>query len=222
MPSKKIDLSPIENKISTTAFELFRQWTKNAKEEFPKLDFTIKDETKLVDSCRKSIEGSIKSLYRQKKFKNNSFMLGWDIGFIYGFIQGNLDTGWQHEYITKQSNRYKNFMALKALQMYFKFDEVALLKTEDIYQALLENDSNLENLNLEVPELDLEIEKNPKPKKNKEKVKTVIDNLIIKKIIKLNGKREFNFLSDLDEFISGDEVRALISGNEWLKESWKE
>lgn len=215
----KIDLSPIQNKIQAIAFELFREWTKNAGEEFPEFDFTIKDESYLVVNCRESIEGSIRSLYKQKKYKNNTYPLGWDIGFIYGFIQGNLDSHWQFEYISKRQEPYKKLIALKAITGYFELMGVELIKIENIYREMLEAESNLLNLDFEVFEKKLKGKKKLKTKstENKGQIMAILKNMILAEVLHSGINRKNSFLNDLDEHISKEEVRGLIESNSWLR-----
>ena len=89
------DMESINKKI---AFDLFRKWTKNAVVDYPNNDFTIIDETNLVNDLKDTLKSSLRSLVKEEKSEKRK-ILGYDFGFIIGFIQGYLNKYWFNEYI---------------------------------------------------------------------------------------------------------------------------
>ncbi|MEA3444794.1 MAG: hypothetical protein U9R19_08740, partial [Bacteroidota bacterium] len=92
----------INNEI---AFDLFRKWTKNATLDYPNNDFTIIDETILVNDLKDTLNSSLRCLVEEEKNEKRK-ILGYDFGFIIGFIQGNLNKHWFNEYIIKRTDLY--------------------------------------------------------------------------------------------------------------------
>lgn len=141
----------MENNIQHIAFELFRQWTKNAAFDYPELDFTIIDERTLVIDLEKALEGALNSLIKSEKTKKRS-MPGYDYGFVIGFIQGKVNSCWNFEYITKRSKKFKSFFINKALFEYLKIDILTAVKAKALYEKMYENAVNLENLDFKLPQ----------------------------------------------------------------------
>lgn len=219
---QKVNLSNIENKISHLAFEAFRAWTKNAKEKYPHLDLTIRDEGLLVSSCRSSITSAVRSLYKQDKFKTDAFLWHWDIGFVLGFIQGNLGLHWYQEYIVKQSEQYKFFSLIKALRVHCMIEDLALIKVEEYYKKFLEIETNLMSPSFEVPELDVNMTDFTLTKGSKKgTVITLLENFITREAIQIGYKDSEDFMPSWETLLTTKEVQELIKNNEWLKKGWE-
>ena len=72
------------------AFDLFKIWTKEAIVDYPNNDFTLIDETNLVNDLKDSLSSAVRCLVKEEKAEQRR-VLGYDYGFIVGFIQGNLN-----------------------------------------------------------------------------------------------------------------------------------
>ena len=211
----KIDLKVIESKLPKIAFDLFRDWTQRAKVDYPAYDFTIKDERHLVKDLKLSVSSAIRNLYWNNTFKSGDYPIGWDIGFVLGFIQGKLNVSWTHEYIVKQSNDYKSLTALKAIQLYLKGNEVAMMQIDDFYHELLESDLNLMEPNFDIIKRSLDFNEQFKFKKSNKKGRTLtmLNNLLLTNTIRITNEEHRLYLEDLDHHISTEEIRALIDQN---------
>jgi hypothetical protein len=141
--------------IASKAFEMFREWTAGARFYFPTLDFTIIDESVLVQDLMKSIQSARKALLN-KEHDSERAESGYNVGFMLGFIGGQLDAHWTHEYITKQSREYKEFTALSAIKQYFLVNDIAAIHTMELYKHLLTLDANLDHLSPEISVRSLE------------------------------------------------------------------
>ncbi len=90
--------------ITSIAFKLFRLWTKGANDNFPDLNFTIVDETKLVDDLEKAILKEIIAL-QNDDIKEKRNKQGFHYNFLISYLRGNLDSRWTHEYIHKNHEK---------------------------------------------------------------------------------------------------------------------
>ena len=93
----------MKNITEKIAFDLFREWTKKAVNDFPDLSLTIIDERKLVSDFKTAFTSAIHALLKEEK-ANSRLLPGYDYGFIVGFIAGHLNSFWGFEYITKQTD----------------------------------------------------------------------------------------------------------------------
>ena len=126
------------------AFEMFRDWTKIAKEKYPAMDFSIVDETELVNDTKESISNALISLFSEEHEEDRESK-GWCIGFVKGFIRGNLSVKWFHEYYQKQTNNYRNMIAVKSVLEFFKIDSDLKWRLDAIYKEFFKS-CNLDNL----------------------------------------------------------------------------
>lgn len=53
--------------IAPKAFDMFRDWTKNAQKHYPDLDFTIIDESVLVQNLLNTIRSAKETLLKEEK-----------------------------------------------------------------------------------------------------------------------------------------------------------
>jgi len=203
----------IAEKIKKTAFQMFRDWTLNAKKQFPNTDFTIVDETVLVKDLYKSIKSAVNSLKKEEKVEKRE-KPGFDIGFIYGFINANLNNHWVHEYIRKQTDDYKDFMTLKAIQLYLDIEDIALIKIDEFYKRLFIEDVNFENVYFKPDKKnfsdfgsDIKLELNSKRNNN---VSISIENLITEKLVKILKEKDINLLPETEKYFTKEDVKKLI------------
>ncbi len=203
----------LSDKIKITAFQMFRDWNANAKKNFPNIDFTIVDESILVKDLQNSIKSAVKSLKNEEKAEKRA-MRGFDIGYVWGFIYSNLNTRWIHEYIHKQSNDYKDFMALKAIQLYLDIEDIALIKIDDFYKKMYIEDVNFENIYFKPDkkqfkdfgsDVKINFENN-----RQNNITISLDNLITEKIVKITSEKDMQFLPKTEKYFSEEDVNQLI------------
>jgi len=128
--------------IPKTAFDLFREWVKNAKNKYPYYNFDIINERCLVDDLSQSFDKAVKSIYSDKNFESRD-VPGWSTGFFLGFVSSNLNYGWHHEYIGKQTNAYRHVHILNAIRKSYTGDPVVHDKLHKAYEEILASDCNL-------------------------------------------------------------------------------
>lgn len=204
----------IRNKIQKVAFQMFRDWTKNAKLKHSKLDFTIIDETILVNDLTNCIISAVKTLKKEEKQEKREIP-GYDIGFIWGFIYTNLNGRWFHEYIRKRNDDYKMLMTLKALQLYLDIEDIALIKIDEIYRKMFIEDVNFENIYFKPDKKqfkdfgsDIKINTNSKRENN---ISISLENLITEKVVKIVSEKDTQFLPETEMYFSEDDVKLLIT-----------
>lgn len=209
--SKKINLITIQDKIPNVAFELFRIWT---KEMNINKDLLIKNEQKLVIDLQETIIKAIIDLNNSEDLNNKP--IGWDVGFVIGFINGNLRTHWHNEYIVKNKEEYKTFIGLRAIKNYLQFDELTKIKINTLYESLMHTDSNICNIDLNVNKVELNVKKLTIDKKSeKGKIQTILNNLIIKQI-KIIAEFKNEFSLPIQDFFTIAEIKKLIADNKKL------
>lgn len=130
-----------KNEIQQIAFEMFRDFTKSVVEKHPEIKICINNETKIVNDLKSTIELAQKRL--KEKYLTEKEIENFHFGFMLGFIRSNLNTKWVYEYIIKQSNQYKEFLVIKALQIFFNDNLVDRIRVDAKYKDLLANDNNL-------------------------------------------------------------------------------
>lgn len=139
--------------------------------------------------------------------------VGWDIGFIIGFVNGNLSQQWHHEYIVKNEEDYKTFAGLKAVQAYLQIDELAEIKINRLYEELMHSKTNLEHIDLELNQSDLDVNNMKielKPEKGK--ISTILNNLIMKQI-KATVESRVEISLPIGDFFTNSELKSLIDDN---------
>jgi len=57
-----------------------------------------------------------------------------------------LGNHWYQEYIAKTSEAYKTFIGLRAIENYLRFDELAKIRINKLYEHLCYKDSNISSL----------------------------------------------------------------------------
>jgi hypothetical protein len=206
------DLTPVNLKV---AFSIFRDWTATMSIKYPKLDFVIKDETVLVNDLRDCLNNGLNSLYSSKIFWSSKMPRNWDIGFLMGYLEGNLLQHWVQQYIVKQGEDYKTFAMLKSLSLFLDFDKMTQIKLDTIYESLVNEDSNLANNSIVVNVKEILIQRSIEETISDEKGKTkaLINNLKNKYILKMVNFEEEGFSFDANKYMSDSEFKALINLN---------
>lgn len=201
-----IDLSSVEHKLDGTAFDLFRFWTDKAQ----LTDIIIKDEQLLVNDLRTTLCDALQSLQKEDHADKP---MDWDVGFVMGFVSGHLGTKWHHNYVVRSSEVYKTYAGLKAIQSYFKFDELTRLKVEELYKYMLSEDYNVDFIEPDIAEKDLSLEDFEEvTTRNHGKILTILNNLVIRQV-SLVVKVKNDISIPVEDFFLGSDIRHLISSN---------
>lgn len=201
--------------IANIAFKIFRAWTKNATKFHPDMNFTIVDETGLVNDLEATILKGIKTLQKEEK-KESRKQKGFDYGFLVGFIQGNLDVKWIHEYIQKNTELYRNFIACKAILEYLRFNTQIGSQMDNVYIGLMKQDSNLAEINTAINEKLIEkyqIDKASKEKQYVEKNKPVymyLENQLSKHVLEVTDSNKYDIMPKLDTYFEQNFITELI------------
>ena len=195
-----------KEKIEKIAFDMFREWTQNAKKEFQHLDFTIIDERKLVEDVRETICKSNIAIHNYEKVERRKQM-----GFDKGFICGNLNVNWYNEYVIKQSNKYKEFLVFKSIKMYLELFELERIKINNIYTHLFFEDLNIyqdtsvEHTNLQHNNLK-ELDNMPK-----DEILVVINNQINNYINEYLNLKTPDFLDSVVKYFTDEDINYIIN-----------
>lgn len=128
------------NLKTSKVFDLFRYWTSEAKIIYPNHNFDIQDESDLITEFENTVKSACKALNKEKN-KEKRLIIGFDSGFVDGFIRSSLDTHWYFEFIYKKSDAYKEFLAIKAVKLYLEVNTKALNGIQKLYEHLLTTDS---------------------------------------------------------------------------------
>lgn len=204
----KVNLHPIEQKLSKTAFDLFRHWT---HETGISETIGIKSEQVLVADLKESIILGLESLFSTDDWESQ--IPGWDIGYVCGFIEGNLGRHWHHEYIIKSSNQFKEMKALQAIEAYLELHDVARIRIDQIYEEILQEENNIKELEPEVVALNAdESDLHLFLTEEKGKIMTILKNLFLKQLLDVStAKVDINL--PIRNHFSTDEIEELIRLN---------
>ncbi len=187
-----MDLFLLENKIPKAAFDLFRFWTSKLGDDQKQI--IINNEQVLISDLRQAFKEALKVLLAKENRHKKAE--GWQIGFVLGFVGANLSRGWYQDYIVRNSRGYKIFTGIQAIESYLKFDKVAKSRIDRIYEHLLMEDINLENVDPHIQKNDIEIDKKTakiefKTGGDHGKIDAILNDLKvkqIKKVVKIKNK----------------------------------
>lgn len=208
-----------EKQLDKIAFDIFREWINQVKLINSSIEIIIIDERNILRDVKTAILKSLNTLFKSEKF-HKKFLLGWDIGFILGFVSSSLNINWCNEYIMKQSNDYKVFMSLKAIRDYLKFDKATNIKIDKIFQEFISSDHNLQNYDFSIQLEDFnyqgEVIKSDEYSKD-ETIIIALENAINTQLSKtLNILEINNFRFEIDNFLTHDIIKTLIEENLFL------
>ncbi len=212
-------VNDMENKTKKIAFDLFRMWIKNAIIDYPSDDFTIIDETNLIDDLKDTLNSAVRSLLKEEKTEKRK-ITGYDFGFIVGFIQGNLNKHWFNEYIIKRTDLYKGFIINKAIIEYLKFDNLTGIRVNTIYENLLKEELNLNTFDFSISELEIKKYDIDKVKSindyvnDNNSVITYLDNRIKEQVVEIVEIKEPDYLPKIDHIIKNEYIIELIKNYE--------
>jgi hypothetical protein len=203
-------------KLAKIAFQLFRIWTKNAVRCYPDIDFTIVDETELVNDLEQAVLNGVECL-REKERKEDREMPGYDYGFLIGFVRGFLNAGWIHDYILKNSDLYRSSMACKAILEYLKFDIKIGIRMNRLYKSMLEKDINLAKVRTDIDKIEVgkyqidEIDETIQYPEKHSPIYQYLQNQLSRHVVAvLDDDNEREFMPDLDLYFESGFVRELL------------
>jgi hypothetical protein len=139
-------------KISEIAFQLFRAWTKNATKYYPTLDFTIIDESEIVDDLKTVVLEGIAALGNDDN-KEKSKRKGFEYAYLMNFVRVHLDSLWKHEYIHKNTECFKNYAACSAILGYLGIATEAGIHINFLYSEAIKMGTNLADIRTEINEV---------------------------------------------------------------------
>ena len=209
------DFSPVADKLESTAFNLFRDWTAECSIQFPGRDIVISDESLLVMDLKNTISLALRVLKEEKDKEP-----GWEIGFFYGFTESSLVTHWYHEYIRKQSNDFRMIVMLQALNSQLMQNRDLVSDIEQDYMSRIHKDCNFpvqeyEILaDLEAAQIQLEMPLLAKIQSALDSdLFTCLDNYITRNINEITREEEKSQSIHLHRYLSGQTVSQLIERN---------
>ena len=197
------------------AFELFRKWYDDAKDAFPDLIKPIADESVLVKDLT-TVMFKAKDYLVTKEDARLREEEGYDYDFIIGYTWSALNKRWFHQYIAKNSDRYKELTMLKAIWEHLKENSESGQRINDLYEKMLNAELNalhpkhafaskvsskhgLQHL-LEEQEYSLK----------GTHVCNYLEQQISQHIIKISDVNPENFLPELEDYISTDMVQLIL------------
>ena len=202
--------------IQRASFEMFRDWTKFASEKYPNLDFTIVDETELFKDACNSFNNACESLF-SSKYDEKRKDENWCVGFVEGYLKGSINRQWFHEYFQKQSDNYKNMIALKSVLEFSKVDSDLSWRLDALYKQFFKS-INLEQIELRTKVDANFLEKFDIPPTNRTGIVfQLFENLVVKFIKDMTDEKSFDFPQiDEKQYISTEEMLFLIEN--WQKQ----
>jgi hypothetical protein len=205
----------LQKEIRNKAFSIFRAWTKVASSRFPNIDFTIKDETHLVNDFEEALQKAVKSLAEKRK-ENKNYDAEFEYGYFIGFIQGNLDSLWVNEYIAKHSPEYRNYMACKAILEFMRFDTLTGTRINKLYEAIMVSGTNLQNVDSKISELKIdkyqldEVSAGKQYLEKSSPVYTYLENQLSKHIVAFMDKHNVHIMPRLESFFDRNFVTQIL------------
>ncbi len=195
------------------AFPLFTDWITNAKLSYPQLNYQISDATIFKNDLQNAMFKAVNGLNKAEKIECRK-SIGYDYGFICGFIQGNLNAAWYSEYIYKQTNQYKLFTVINTIDSFFKFDDLLRIRLSNLYTEHYKTQLNLENIDakidIDLPKnldfLDIENSGNP--------ILVALENIKIEMIKKMFCDKTPDFLTTVSTYFTHEDIAAIIKQNE--------
>ena len=201
--------------VRKIAFELFREWTKKALAKYSHNDFTIIDETCLIEDMEESLNNAISSLLKKERAEERTTP-GYDYGFVLGFIQGNLNSYWYNEYIVRRTDVYKGYVINKAFFEYLKFNDIERVRITALYEWLLKKGLNLESIDVGIDKKQFtkygldDIEPGDISADSNNAVLVYLENRINEQIIEIVEMSDSNFLPDLENYFSEAMIMQMI------------
>lgn len=195
------------------AFNLFREWTRNAASDYPEHDFTITDESVLVTDFLSALNDAMTSLFDDERIEDRA-ILGYDFGYVIGYIGGGLNRHWNYQYLMKRSDDYRGFMANKAILEYMKFDEIAGIRINSFYEELLKKNKDFQPSDFKIKmkqttEYGLD-QLHEDFNDGKNYVQIYLNHVIDKQIIEMIDKFDGDYLPNLRWFIDSDYVAQSV------------
>ena len=184
-------------------------YVNNARDKYPNLNFKIDDFDLLKQDLENAVKKGTEAINREDKFEKRKFT-GFDYEYICNYIQGYLNASWHNEYIHKQTNNYKLFAAVNALDSFLKFDELLKIRLSRLYSDYYQSQINLEGIDskikMDLPEnlnfLDIENSDN--------QILVALENIKVD-LIKKNFYEEIpDFLTSVTENFTRQEIIEIL------------
>jgi hypothetical protein len=192
------------------AFQLFREFTKNASIHLPECNFEIIDETLLVNDVANCFNEAIENLQTKKEHLQRK-QIGYDYGYMLGFVQSSLNVQWHHQYIEKQTQAYKKFLVFKSMEQFFRLDTITVDRLTKLYYHLLYDEINLMNMPEEVHHQQIsapEVAEINTPKDNP--ILQMINNQITDYLNEYLKTEKINFMPNLKDYFTYSNIKEFF------------
>jgi len=195
--------------IASKAFEMFRDWSSIVKHYHPEISFCIIDETVLVNDLIDVITSAKKTLNSGKYIEDRK-IVGFDIGFMLGYIGSQLNVIWETNYLYKNLPQYKELMMLKAIQLYFLTDTVNPNNIDKIYRELINEDINIDDFDFSCKHKHYEEYDFLNEEAFNSNLSIVIQNLINKIILQQIHRKVGDYMPKTEKYFSNAEIEFII------------
>ena len=207
--------SPLIFKIKKVSSQIFDVWKNVMKERYP--HFLFKAEKSILEQdLLISFSEALKSLIEDKEENEDQNLPGWEEGYIYGFVSSNVAGHWVHEYIYTEDKEYKELMYIKALIIYLQFDKIITYRIERLHKYLIEGkiepspQAESHSKIVDLKEFKNKLKKTP----TKDFYNLFFDYLeailIEKHLLAFDKTSRQNYLPNLKDFFSFDEIKNII------------
>jgi hypothetical protein len=191
------------------AYPLFREWVTKAMARHPEFNFHIKEVTEIKNSLEHAIRTATFTINKEERAINKQNP-GYNYGFFCGFIEGNLNVTWYHEYIYKQKNNFKTLIALDVLDNYLKIDDLLKIRLASSYIDYYNKEVNIEDIDCRITRKVTDNLGLQDIKKLENPILIAIENIKIDIITKIYDDEVPEFLSSATEYFSEEEVDELL------------
>ena len=210
---KILEKSPLFFKIKNSASLIFNAWKDQLKLKYPHFIFKT-DTEKLENDLQEYFCRALESLFKEES-RDDRKILGWQEGYVCGFVSSSISVHWCSQYIYTQTNEYKELMFLKSIIIYLDFDHITLQKLAKVYRHLIHEKADVgvpnDMTNLKIVSLE-ELKSFYEPDESFfSYFKNFLESTIIEKHeIAFQKILANNFYPDLDVFFKHNEITSLI------------
>lgn len=212
---KIIQESPLIFKIKDIASEIYDSWRSHTKPKYPDYPFEASGKT-LETDLKIAITKSFELLWKEEKEEKRK-RLGWSTGFILGCISSTLSTQWSYQYVYIETDEYKQLLLLKTLVQYLDLDLITVERLKKLYNYFLDKKTDLIGEINNKSEIVVYLDKFKEEKKDalhnafKNKLIKYLENILLEKHhVIFDGILENQYLPEIDNFITDDEIKRLI------------
>lgn len=195
-----IDLSSIEDELSSIAFNCFRAWVSIAKEKYPDKDFIIVNEQKIVDTFKNALQSAIYILFTEKTFIGIGLSnMQNQINACIGLINARVSLYWHYQYIKCTENDYKAYVALDVIKGYFNDEIARKIEINSQFWKTLASNINLAEFK--------------EKQSNDDIINNILEDISNLYLKKYSSVDKLNIIVDTDKYISDKQIKQIIKDN---------